>query len=210
MRKLTLLLLLALTFTGVWAQNAEKFTEAGLVRVRDIDSTIGVELRYATADNFMSVVLYESLNEAYLLPEIAEPLARAQKKLRDKGYTLVILDAARPISVQRQMWERVKDTPQRIFVANPNNGGGMHNFGAAVDVTLVDLITGEEPDMGSPFDHFGDEAWTKPEFETPARKILIDAMQEVGLSPLKHEWWHFEITGMKNAEARARYHLLDF
>lgn len=210
MRKILIILAAWLSIAAVCAQDASKFTQAGLVRLRDLDSTIGVDLRYATTDNFMGVVLYENLREAYLLPELAEKVAHAQKALLKQGYTLVVLDAARPFSVQRQMWEMVKDTEQRIFVGNPNNGGGMHNFGAAVDVTLVELATGKEADMGSPFDFFGDEAWTKPQYETPARKILIDAMEAVGMSPLKHEWWHFEITGTKNADVRARYTLLDF
>lgn len=192
------------------AQDSKLFVEAGLVRVKDLDSSIRVDLRYATADNFTGIVLYESLDEAYLLPDVAARVVRAQKQLLKQGYTLVILDAARPISVQWQMWERVKDTPERIFVGNPNNGGGMHNFGAAVDVTIVEVATGREPDMGSPFDHFGEKAWTKPEFETAGRKVLIDAMLGEGLSPLKQEWWHFEITGTKNADVRARYKLLDF
>ncbi len=204
---LSIVLLILLT-VRVNAQSKEAFEKLGLIEVTELDSTIAIDLRYATPNNFMGKVLYDSLREAYLLPLIAERLVAAQKLLLEQGYSLVVLDAARPVSVQWQMWNKVKGTPEQKYVANPSKGG-MHNFGAAVDVTIVDLKTGVEPNMGSAFDHFGEEAWTLPQHETPARKILIDAMQRVGLRPLKHEWWHYEINEWSYSYVQNNYKIID-
>ena len=84
----------------------------------------------------------------YLRKEIAIKLSKAQKILKTKhpGYSLLILDAARPRSVSRLMYEKMKGTKFEKHVANPNKGS-MHNYGVAVDISIVDE-NGEELTWG--------------------------------------------------------------
>ncbi|GHV00715.1 hypothetical protein FACS1894159_07030 [Bacteroidia bacterium] len=183
---------------------ARKMRQAGLVNIAAVDSTIAVRLAYATVDNFAGVDMYNGFDQAWLRPEIAQMVARAQARLRRvrPGYSLLILDAARPFSVQKYMFSLVEGTPQQKYVANPNRGGGKHNYGAAVDITIIDSL-GVQLDMGSPFDHFGEASHTGREQELVARgvitraqadnrKLLTGLMKAEGFHQDPNEWWHFD------------------
>ena len=180
-----------------------KLIDFGLVDVAEVDSTIGVFMVYATPDNFLGHVLYPDIHHAFAIPAMAEKLAKAQQRLKSirPDLSLLIYDAARPLSVQREMWESVKGTPNVSFVANPAKGRGMHNYGAAVDITLMDSA-GEPLPMGSKHDYFGPEARidhedsllangliTSQELEN--RKLLRRVMTESGFITCISEWWHF-------------------
>lgn len=188
----------------------------GLVDIAEVDSTIRVSLMYGRDDNFTGRVLYTDLRRAYLHPEAAEALKRAQAILRRlrPGLSLAVYDAARPMSVQQAMWNTVKDTPQYFYVSNPANGGGLHNYGLAVDLTLCDAATGDTLDMGTPIDHMGAAAHTDREEElrregkisaeaVENRRLLRRVMREAGFKPLRTEWWHLNLKS--RAEAKARY-----
>lgn len=86
----------------------------GLVNVGRMDPTLKIDLMYTRADNFTGKVLYEDLQKAYLHPEAAKALLQAQKRLKElyPGYSLIIYDAARPMSVQQKMWNVVKVLPK--------------------------------------------------------------------------------------------------
>ena len=174
----------------------EKFSQQGLVDLHKIDQTIQVELKYSTS-------VYGELEKCFLQKEVALKLVEAQKKLRSiyPKYSLKVFDGTRPRRIQIKMWKLVEHTPQQEYVANPQKGS-MHNYGAALDVTIVDK-TGKELDMGTPYDFFGDLA--KPELEErflkqkklskehiKNRKILRKVMIEVGFL-YRNEWWHFEV-----------------
>jgi len=194
---------------------------AGLVDAGALDAAIKVDLMYARADNFTGAAMYPAgYNTAYLHPEAAAALAKAQEALTESwpGLRLLVKDAARPMSVQRKMYSTVKGTPSVRYVSNPANGGGLHNYGLAVDVTIVDAV-GRELPMGTPVDHLGPEAnidreeqlvsrGTITEQERQNRRLLRLVMQEAGFKPLRTEWWHFNLRS--RAEARRRYKLLDF
>lgn len=205
------------TVSSEWAWKKEslperRMREMGLVDIREWDPSIQVVLKYATEANFTGKKLYTDLNKAFMLPETARRLVRAQvllKRMRP-GLSLVVYDAARPLSVQREMWEQVKGTPQHIFVSNPERGGGLHNYGAAVDVSLVDTI-GRPLNMGSDFDYFGEEARVDRESEllkngriTPRelenRLLLRKVMVSAGFIPLQSEWWHFNLMSSRKAK----------
>ena len=119
---------------------AMHFDSLGLTNIADVDSTIRVDLMYASPHNFTGRVLYDNLKEGYLHPDAAKALAAAQKELRKRkpGYSLIVYDATRPMSVQQKMWDVVKGTAKNIYVSYPARGGGLHNYGLAVDVSLVD------------------------------------------------------------------------
>ena len=97
----------------------------GLVDIHDLDSTIAVDLIYAKPYNFMGRVLYHNVNKAFMLPETAEKLVKANKLLKSirPDLNLIVYDAARPISIQQEMWDSVKGTDKEDFVANPAKGG---------------------------------------------------------------------------------------
>lgn len=183
----------------------------GLVNIAEADSSIHVSLMYARADNFTGHLLYEDLREAYLHPDAMKCLHRAQTLLKalHPGYSLFVHDAARPMSVQQQMWDAVKGTPKFRYVANPANGGGMHNYGLAVDISIVDE-TGAPLPMGTPVDYLGVEAHITDEEgliaagkltaeERENRLLLRKVMKEAGFRALPHEWWHFNLVDRETA-----------
>lgn len=208
-------LLVTLKDTG-----AEKRMRAmGLVDVRELEPSIRVDLMYASPDNFVGKILYKDIRKAFMLPEAALRLAIAQKHLMAlrPGLRLLICDAARPMQIQQLMWDQVKGTDKREYVSNPANGGGLHNYGAAVDVTLVD-VQGKELPMGSPVDFFGDEARPDREEEMVKqgrimpehlenRCILRQVMTEAGFRVLSGEWWHFNL--MSRQEARKTLRVIE-
>lgn len=193
---------------------------SGLVDVQSLEPSIGVELKYSTSDNFVGRDMYGSLERAYLERGFAERIAQAQRLLtkRRQGYHLLIYDAARPMSVQATMYALVEGTPLSIYVA-PAKRGGRHNYGVAVDLTIVD-DKGKPLDMGSPFDHFGTEAHVGSEDSLVKagrmsavvranRRLLYSIMSEVGLRPYDKEWWHYQ-ERISMTEVRRRYKRLDF
>ncbi|MDR0295242.1 MAG: M15 family metallopeptidase [Prevotellaceae bacterium] len=184
----------------------------GLVDISTLDPGIMVQMVYATPYNFMGKVLYEDLNRAYLQADVAQKLLKAYKTLKQlrPDLTLIIYDAARPISIQREMWKMVAGTKWNYYVINPEKGGGMHNFGAAVDLSLIDC-TGKSLDMGTPFDYFGEEANTDNEEELVKkglitsrelqhRLLLRKVMTEAGFCTVKSEWWHFNSCSLDKAK----------
>jgi D-alanyl-D-alanine dipeptidase len=190
----------------------------GLVDVQTTCPDVVVELKYATADNFLGRNVYGSLTRCYLVREAALKLADAQKRLTalKPGWRLKIFDGARPRRIQAAMWETVKATPQQPYVANPETGS-MHNHGAAVDLSLVD-DTGREADMGTPFDFFGDLAqprWEEKFLEqgrlTAAqvanRRLLRTVMSDAGFLPISGEWWHFD--AFPKDEVRRRFKIIE-
>lgn len=216
------LFVIALFATATLTSSAQNFDslmqKAGLVDALSFDSTLLVELKYATSDNFVGQNMYGNLRTAYVQSEIGEMLAKAHQKIKtaNPNYRLLILDAARPISVQRLMHDLVNNTPLHIYVSNPVKGGGRHNYGVAVDVTIIDLSRGGQwVDMGSGFDHFGPESHLDAqqkglitEKQAFSRNFLMNVMRSVGFGMIQSEWWHFQKHSMK--ELPTLYKRLDF
>lgn len=172
-----------------------------LVELSSLDPTLEVELKYATEDNFMRKKLYSS-ERAFLRPEVAERLLKAHRSLRARGLGIKVLDAYRPLSVQREMFQAF---PHPGFVADPEKGSN-HNRAAAVDVTLVDLEGNELP-MPSVYDEFTERSHVDymggGAQARENRRTLQAAMREQGFRALETEWWHFD-----DPEAQ-RYRILD-
>jgi D-alanyl-D-alanine dipeptidase len=169
--------------------------ESLLVDVRSLDPAILVDLRYATTNNFTGAVLpgYEA-QKALLRREAAQALARVEARLRTGGLGLRIWDAYRPVRATRAMvvWaERTgrTDLLDQEYIARRSR----HNLGVAVDLTLVDLVTGTELDMGTPFDTFTEAAHTANAQGRILRyrQILVRAMESEGFQNYENEWWHF-------------------
>ena len=196
--------------------NIEKHLESiGLQNVAEEIAGIEVYMVYATPYNFMGRVLYDGLDEAYLVPEAMEKLRKANELLRKRRMDLhlVVYDAARPRSIQIQMWKVVENTDLQDFVANPyKSGGGAHNYGVAVDVTLVDC-TGHPIPMGSEYDYFGNRSRVDLEEELiksgeinqrelENRQLLREIMTEAGWLVEPSEWWHFNAMPLSEASQK--------
>ncbi len=164
-----------------------------LVELIRLDSTLHLDIRYATTNNFMHRKMYPSAR-AFLQRPAAEALLRAAVQLRDRGYGLVIFDAYRPWSVTKQFWDATPPA-KRKFVANPRKGS-KHNRGCAVDISLYDLSTGKEVAMPSGYDEFSSRAAADyPGGSAAARRLramLRSALQAQGFSVDRNEWWHFD------------------
>jgi D-ala-D-ala dipeptidase len=182
---------------------AQQLARQGYQEIEQCDPTIHVSLMYARPDNFCGVVLYHDLREAFLHPEAMRGLQKAQAYLKQlrPDLSLKVYDAARPMHIQQRMWDEVKHTSKAIYVSNPAHGGGMHNYGMAVDITLCTL-KGDTLDMGTKIDymgkaaHIGNEAALvsthiiSPEARRN-RQLLRQVMRYGGFMPLRTEWWHF-------------------
>ena len=172
---------------------------------------------YARADNFVGEKMY-GFSEAYLHPTAARAVKKANALLRkiNPSLRLIIYDAARPMSVQRKMWNKVKGTRQQNYVSNPANGGGLHNYGLAVDVSIVDnkgdtLTMGTLVDALTPLSHIDKEAALVKAGRLTSeavrnRELLRRVMREAGFRSLRSEWWHFNFT--TRADARANYRVI--
>jgi D-alanyl-D-alanine dipeptidase len=171
-------------------------SDSRLVDVRSIDSTIQVDLRYATANNFTGAALpgYEA-KRALLRGEAAAALGRVQARLRSRGFGLRVFDAYRPVRASRAMVDWAERTGRKTLLENGYiTPRSRHNLGVAVDVTMVHLATGAEVSMGTTFDNFIDTAARNTNVSGAAlrsRQILADAMQSEGFRPLGQAWWHF-------------------
>lgn len=155
-----------------------------------IDSTIVLDLKYATADNFVKTPMYEC-PRCWLRPEVAKAVLKAHHIFQQMGYGGVkMFDCYRPRPIQWKLWEKV---PDPRFVADPRKGS-MHNRGAAVDMTIVDS-TGQEIEMGTPFDYFGKKAYHNyrdlPDEVLAHRELLKSTMESLGFEPTSTEWWHY-------------------
>jgi D-alanyl-D-alanine dipeptidase len=206
--------------TNADANDIEKrFIEAGLVDVNTIDTTIQVDLVNSDPKkNYFRENFYGGLNKCYLRKDVATKLSQAQKLLKSKHpeLSLQTLDCARPRSVSAKMYEKMKGTKYEKYVANPKTGS-MHNYGIAVDITIVDS-SGKELDMGfTPFRKSDIEIYwqfakmklgKKLTKEQKANlQLLASTMKNSGFIPLSHEWWHFD--GMPKDQARKMYKIIE-
>lgn len=185
--------------------DARRMAAQGLKNIADELPEVRISLMYTRADNFTGKVLYDNLKEAYLHPITMEALRKADKRLRElrPDLRLMVMDATRPMSVQQKMWDAVKNTNHSFYVSNPRNGGGLHNYGLAVDLTLCRL-NGDTLTMGVKIDNMTslshidneDELLRQGKISKEAydnRRLLREVMRYAGFKALRTEWWHFNI-----------------
>lgn len=195
------------------SKTAQSLEKRGYVNIKDRDKSIYVSLMYARADNFCGKILYTDLREAYLHPLAADALVKAQQRLKElrPDLSLKIYDAARPLSIQQRMWDEVKNTDHSFYVSNPANGGGLHNYGLAVDITLCQAVTGDSIPMGTKVDHMSSASHIDHEAQLVAlhritaeakhnRELLREVMEYGGFKPLRTEWWHFNLRSRAEAK----------
>ncbi|MBT5438969.1 MAG: M15 family metallopeptidase [Flavobacteriales bacterium] len=192
----------------------------GLIDVQSLNKDIFCELKYATDDNFMGFQLYHSIKRPYLQPDVAERLSKCQDYLSeiDSSLHLLIYDAARPVSVQKLMWDALDSIPPGLrgrYVSNPGHRS-LHNLGAAVDITICDdrrVVM----DMGAGFDEFAEIAYPRMEYhflktgelsqqQYDNRLLLRRVMKSQRFRQLPTEWWHYN--AYSRDVARTKYKVL--
>ena len=175
-----------------------KLLAPDLVEVRSLDTTIRLDIRYATTNNFLSKKIYDE-PRAFLQRPAAEALVRAHHALAKLGYGVLIHDAYRPWYVTKIFWDATPPDKHE-FVADPAQGS-RHNRGCAVDLTLYDLKTGKAVGMPSVYDEMSKRAY--PTYtggtaeQTRLRELLRSTMEAEGFSVYETEWWHFDYKDWK-------------
>lgn len=169
------------------------FKEPDLVELIKLDSTIHLDIRYATSNNFVGKPVYTEAR-AFLQRPAAEALVKVSKALKPMGYGLLIFDGYRPWSVTKLFWDITSDENKK-FVANPKNGS-RHNRGCAIDLSLYDLKTGNEVPMTGEYDEMSQRSY--PDYkggtqeQRNARDLLRKVMESNGFKVYTYEWWHFD------------------
>ncbi len=200
-RRTCVFLCAALAASPLAAQPVEHgvFRAPDLVEIVRLDSTIRLDIRYATADNFMKRKMY-SEPRAFLQRPAAAALLRVHRALRARGFGILVKDAYRPWSVTKQFWDETPPALRR-FVADPAKGS-RHNRGCSVDCTLYRLKGGEEVRMPSAYDEFSPRASPRYEGGTSAerrmREFLRASMKAEGFTVDPGEWWHFDYRDWKS------------
>lgn len=174
-------------------QEPGPFRKPDLVELHKVDKSIKLDIRYATANNFLGRPVYAK-PRAYLQRPAAEALVRVSKRLRSRGYGLIVFDGYRPWSVTKIFWD-VTPADKKEFVADPAKGS-RHNRGCAVDLSLYDLKTGLEVEMPSGYDEMSERAHADyqggPAEARRLRDLLRAAMEAEGFTVYPPEWWHYD------------------
>ena len=195
--RFTLPLVYLILVSAAFSQNAPpkegKKREAHLVELITLDNTIKLDIRYATADNFVGRAVYPE-GRAFLQKPAAKAVVKVHQKLKKQGLGLVIFDGYRPWTITKLFWDVVPED-KRKFVADPAKGS-KHNRGCAVDLSIYDLKTGQLVDMPSGYDEFTERA--SPDYaggtekQRANRELLRSLMEDVGFTVNPNEWWHFD------------------
>ncbi len=174
----------------------QSLPDSSFVELIRLDSTFVLDMRYATADNFLKEKVYDC-DKCLLRKEAALALVKAHQVLKQKGFRIKLFDCYRPLDVQKKMW---KIMPNDHFVGNPYGNGSKHNLGVATDLTLTDS-TGKELDMGTPFDFFGKESYhaytNLPADVLNRRRLLKQTLLQYGFNSITSEWWHYSYNRKK-------------
>ena len=185
---------------------------SGFVLLADFVPGIVQEIRYYSTYNFIGdrIDCYEEPC-AILTTEAARALKSVSNEMNVQGYRLKIFDAYRPAGAVRHfvMWGiedldlRMKPffypdlEKQELFVKGYIAKQSSHSRGSTIDLTLLDMRTGKEVDMGGPFDFFGElshpdyRGITDEQYEN--RMFLQRVMARSGFRPYDCEWWHFTL-----------------
>ena len=194
-------------------KNARSMDKSGFVLLTDLIPDALLEIRYYSTFNFVGTRIdaYEA-PVAYLTKEAAYALKKASDDLKSQGYLIEIFDAYRPQSAVDHFKRWAEDLgavemkpyyypnidKSDLFKLGYIAEKSAHSRGAAVDLTIVDMRSGQELDMGSAFDFFGEVSHAEyteglSEAQINNRMILRRAMTANGFKPIAEEWWHFSL-----------------
>jgi D-alanyl-D-alanine dipeptidase len=174
-------------------QETGNFKQTDLVELIKLDSTIRLDIRYATNNNLVGRPVYSEAR-AFLQRPAAIALVMANEELKKEGYGLLIFDGYRPWSVTKLFWD-ITSEENKKFVADPKKGS-KHNRGCAVDLSLYDLATGKEIEMTGVYDEMSERSYPYykggTELQRKMRDLLREKMEANGFKVYEFEWWHFD------------------
>ena len=214
MKRLIFTILLSVTCLGTGrAQDVEKGREYFVSLEEAVPDAI-LEIRYFSTYNFVGTRIDGYLAPTALLTrQAADSLKAVSDDVMQLGYRLKVFDAYRPQRAVdhfvRWAFQPADTAMRRYFYPHVNKrhlfklgyiaSKSGHTRGSTVDLTLFDMRTGKEVDMGAPFDWFGEESHPDyrgiTEQQHANRMILREAMLRHGFRPLSTEWWHFTLRG---------------
>ncbi len=182
-----------------YKESVSRNPDNGLIDIQKAVPGVVLDIRYATKDNFMQQVMYPKARAFARKPVVAQ-LIKIQAELKKSGYGLKIFDAYRPYTITVAFFQKASD---KNFVAHPKTGS-RHNRGCAVDLTIINLRTGKDVPMPTPYDSFSKTAAADHPDLPPAikknRDFLIAVMEKHGFRVLYNEWWHFDFSGWEQFE----------
>ena len=193
-------------------QREAQLDTSGFTLLSDYVPAIIQEIRYYSTYNFVGDRIdgYEQPC-AIMTKEAARAVKAISNKLNVMGYRIKVFDTYRPATAVRHftLWGvddldlRMKPffypdlEQQELFRRGYIASKSSHSRGSTIDLTLLDMKTGKEVDMGSPFDYFSEASHpdykgvTKEQYEN--RMFLQDMMVRGGFEPIDCEWWHFTL-----------------
>ena len=194
---LNILFALLLVSVVCYAQEPPKeagpFRKPELVELKKLDSSIRLDIRYATSNNFLGRPVYTE-SRAFLQRPAAQSLVRVNRALHKKGYGLIIHDGYRPWAVTKIFWDATPED-KKEFVADPAKGS-RHNRGCAVDLSIFDLKTGKIVEMPSAYDEMSERSHINYQGGSAESRRLRDmlraAMEAEGFVVYDPEWWHYD------------------
>jgi len=212
---LIIILLISLLLTGstnVYAAPDETVLPDGFVYVTDIVPNAILEIRYYSTYNFLGVRVDDYLSPvAIITQQAAAALKQVSDNLREQGYAVKVFDAYRPQGAVDHFVRWAEDLSDvltkeyfypdveknRLFIDGYIAARSGHSRGSTIDLTIIDMMTGKEVDMGSPFDFFGLPSHHGTQLitdeQTRNRLILKNAMEDAGFRPYDEEWWHYTL-----------------
>lgn len=164
-----------------------------LVEIKLLDTSIHLDIKYATANNLTGKPVYTQA-KAFLQRPAAEALVKAHEQLKLEGFGLLIFDGYRPWTVTKKFWQTTSHSNKK-FVADPRKGS-RHNRGCAVDLSMYSLANGNEVSMPGVYDEMSERSY--PDYnggtdeQRKNRDLLRSVMEKNGFKVYDYEWWHFD------------------
>jgi D-alanyl-D-alanine dipeptidase len=197
-----ILLFVAVLFTSCAAKPPHEtgdFKQSDLVELIKLDTTIHLDIRYATSNNLAGRPVYKEAR-AFLQRPAAEALVKVNTELKSLGYGLLVFDGYRPWSVTKLFWDLTSEENKK-FVADPKKGS-RHNRGCAADLSLYDLATGKEIEMTGVYDEMSERSYPDykggTEQQRKMRDLLRSKMEANGFTVYLYEWWHYDFNGWEH------------
>ena len=182
------------------------------INLEEVIEGVEVQLAYATKNNFVGEVIpgYKA-NIALCTEQAAKALSKVAQDLAESNLAIKVLDAYRPQRAVDKFLSWAKDdqdtktkaeyypklTKQQLFDQGYLFQRSSHSRGSTFDLTLVDMDSGTELDMGSNFDYFDPISWSDSKKigaqQQANRRVLHAAMAKQGFLSIATEWWHFSL-----------------
>jgi D-alanyl-D-alanine dipeptidase len=180
-------------------QETGTFNVTDLVELVKLDTTIHLDIRYATSNNLEGRPVYDEAR-AFLQRPAAEALVKVNRDLKELGYGLLVFDGYRPWSVTKLFWD-LTPKENKKFVADPKEGS-KHNRGCAIDLSLYEIATGREVQMTGVYDEMSERSYPNytggTELQRRMRNLLRSKMEAHGFNVYEFEWWHFDFNDWRS------------